>query len=68
MENNYFYKKFQKKKDSELELIINDPKSYTEEAILGAAQLLKERQKELSVEQKSTVEIIETRKEEKRIF
>ncbi|WP_200976100.1 RDD family protein [Echinicola sp. 20G] len=68
MENNYFYKKFQKKADSELERILNDTKSYTEDAVIAATQLLKERQVELSEEQKSAVEIIETRIEEKKVI
>ena len=68
MENNYFYKKFKKKTDSELERILNDPKTYTEDAVMAASQLLKERQVELSEEQKSSVEIIETRIEEKKVI
>lgn len=68
MENNYFYTKFQKKTDSELERILNDPKSYTEDAVIAAARLLKDRQVELSEEQKATVEKIETRREEKKVL
>ena len=68
MENNYFYTKFQKKTNSELERILNDPKSYTEDAVIAATRLLKYRQVELSEEQKATVEKIETRREEKKVL
>ncbi|TLX76540.1 RDD family protein [Labilibacter sediminis] len=68
MENNYFYKRFQEKTNSELERILNDPKTYTEDAVIAATQLLKERQIELTEEQKSTVEIIETHIEEKKVI
>ena len=68
MENNYFYTKFQKKTNSELERILNDPKSYTEDAVIAATRLLKDRQVELSEEQKATVEKIETRREEKKVL
>ena len=68
MENNYFYKKFQRKTDSELKRILNDPKSYTEDAVMAATLLLKDREIELTEEQKSTVKIIETRREEKKVI
>jgi len=58
MENNYFYKKFQKKTDSDLELVLNNQTSYTEDAILAATHILKERQVELTEEQQLVVEKI----------
>lgn len=39
MENNYFYTKFQKKTNSELERILNAPKSYTEDAVKAATRV-----------------------------
>ena len=63
---NNFYKKFQEKTDSELERILNDPSSYTEDALLAATQILKERKVKLPEELKVVPEKIEVHKENRR--
>jgi uncharacterized RDD family membrane protein YckC len=66
MENNYFYKKFQKKADSELERVLNNQSSYTENAILAATHILKERKVELTEEQQLVVKNINLNIEKKK--
>ena len=63
MKNNYFYSKFQKKRVEELRSILNDPKSYTDDAVLAAIQLLKEREVTLSKKQMNVEKKIEANKE-----
>ncbi|OHX64539.1 RDD family protein [Flammeovirga pacifica] len=65
MKNNNFYRRFQGKANSELAQIINNPKSYTEDALIAASQILQERKLEFSEDQKETIELIETRVKEK---
>ena len=63
METNYFYKKFLKKGDAELEVILNNPKSYDEVAVLAAGQILKDRKVQLTEEQISAILKIEEKRE-----
>ena len=68
MEDNYFYKKFLKNSDSELQKILNDPESYSEEAILASSYILKERKIDLSDEEINvTAKIEENNIEKKRL-
>ena len=62
MENNYFYKKFQTKSDSELERILNSPKAFEGDAIIAATQILKERNVGLTKEQSEVAEKIEEKR------
>lgn len=66
MEGNIFYNKFIKKTNKELESIL-ESKSYSDDAILAASQILKERNVELSSNQIKAVEsqIQETKIERK---
>ena len=66
MNENKFIEKFQNKTDSELEYILENKKSYNEQAVFASIQILKERNGESSV-LKSAEEEIETEKEKKEI-
>ena len=66
MSENKFIEKFQNKTDSELEYILENKKSYNEQAVFASIQILKARNGESS-ELKSVVEEIETEKEKKKI-
>ncbi|MFL1013603.1 hypothetical protein [Flavisericum labens] len=67
MSENKFIEKFQHKTDSELEYILENKKSYNEQAVSASIQILKERNGESS-ELKSVEKQIETEKEKKEII
>jgi hypothetical protein len=64
MEDNYFYKKFKKHPDSELKKILNSPDSYSDEAIIAASHILKEREIQLSDKEESVSSSVHLKKKE----
>ncbi|MFG6686188.1 hypothetical protein ACGK9U_06375 [Mariniflexile sp. HNIBRBA6329] len=66
MNENKFIEKFQRKTDSELEYILENKKSYNEQAVSASIQILRERNGESS-QLKSIEKEIEIEKEEKEI-
>ncbi len=63
MKNNNFYKRFLKKTESDLLNIIDNSHSYSEGAVEAAQQILKEREVNVSVSQRKTIEDFENKKE-----